>query len=175
MTQSCIRNQRPQLEAKSRVNESRATGTGKDPHGRQKRGLWPGLASLQICWCSFYTQLEPLGWDQGRVLKKRLNQNRQGGRKLSPIYLSSQYVSWLKHPLCTEVVCRFPSKHHTLPASSVHTQPFYLTDQSPPSSSRWMSSFSELIAMHLLLRDLQFFSILYILFKIAFMAHLCSQ
>ena len=31
-----------------------------------------------------------------RVLK-RLNQNRQGGRKLFPISLWSQYVSWLTH------------------------------------------------------------------------------
>ena len=40
-----------------------------------------------------YTQLEVLGLDLGRLLKKRINQSRQVGRKLLFTSLCSQYVS----------------------------------------------------------------------------------
>ena len=40
-----------------------------------------------------YTQLKALGLEQGRVLKKRINQSRQVGRKLFPTSLCSQNVS----------------------------------------------------------------------------------
>ena len=40
-----------------------------------------------------YTQLEVLGLEQGRVLKKRINQSRQVDMKLFPTSLCSQNVS----------------------------------------------------------------------------------
>ena len=40
-----------------------------------------------------YTQLEVLGLDHGRVLKKRINQSRQVGRKLFLTSLCCQNVS----------------------------------------------------------------------------------
>ena len=51
-----------------KLNESKVKGIEKDTSGRWQRGLWPGPASLQVCWwCSFHTQLEALGWDQGSL------------------------------------------------------------------------------------------------------------
>ena len=34
-----------------------------------------------------YTQVGALDWDQGRILKKRINHDTQHGRKLFPTYL----------------------------------------------------------------------------------------
>ena len=77
--------------------KSTLKGAGKIHMGMAER-LWPRPAIVHVCWwCSFLVKLEALSWAQDRVLK-RLNQSRQGGRKLFPISLWSQYVSWLTHP-----------------------------------------------------------------------------
>ena len=82
--------------------------------------------STHVCkWCSFPMQLEALSLDQDRVLKKRLNRNRQGSRHLFPTYLSSVKSSCSHTPQdsgCVYILL----KSHILPASSVHTLPSLL-------------------------------------------------
>ena len=46
-------------------------------------------ASMSAGDVPIYTQFGALDWDQGRILKKRINHDTQGGRKLFPTYLSS--------------------------------------------------------------------------------------
>ena len=74
-------------------------------------------------------------------MKKRLNQNRQGGRKPLPhLPLHPECLLIYTHP-CTRVVCRF-SQSYVLPTSSVHYVP---QPERPIPSIVWMvkvSSFS---------------------------------
>lgn len=113
----------------------------------------------------FTLQLGTLSLGPGKVLKKRLNHNRQGGRKLFPTYLSSLKSSH-SHTLCTQVMCRF-SPNTASPLLPVCTR--HLLPQIPFPSVIWLVkifSFSWLTLKHLPLQaPLYFHSILYIFLR----------
>jgi len=142
MTQLGVRNQslrwRQGLEtcSKSKANW-REQGRSK---WEMAERLWLGPASVHVCWwCSFHVQLEAFSWAQDRVLKKRLNQNRQGGRKLFPISHWSHYVSWLTHiPAIRSCV---GSPKAPCPPVFSCTLPLHLRDLFTPSSGWWTSHF----------------------------------
>ena len=76
------------LKVKSKLNRTGKIHVGD---GRETCDLnWPASMSAVMF---LYTQFEALGLDQGRVLKKRINQSRQAVQKLFPTSLCSQNVS----------------------------------------------------------------------------------
>ena len=76
------------LKVKSKLNR---TGKIHMGDGRETCELNRPVSMSAVMF--LYTQLEVLGLDQGRLLKKRINQSRQVGRKLFLISLCSQNVS----------------------------------------------------------------------------------
>lgn len=61
-------------------------GAEKDALGREVCDLVLS-ASMSAGDVPIYTQVGALDWDQGRILKKRINHDTQHGRKLFPTYL----------------------------------------------------------------------------------------
>ena len=76
------------LKVKSKLNRTGKIHVGD---GRETCDLnWPASMSAVMF---LYIQLEVLGLDQGRLLKKRINQSRQISRKLFLTSICSQNVS----------------------------------------------------------------------------------
>ena len=76
------------LKVKSKLNRAGKIHMGD---GREACELNRPVSMAAVMF--LYTQLETLGLDQGRVLKKRINQSIQVCRKLFPTSLCSQNVS----------------------------------------------------------------------------------
>ena len=117
------------LKVKSKLNRAGKIHMGD---GRETCDLNQPVSMSAVMF--LYTQLEALGLDQGRVLKKRVNQSIRVCRKLFPTSLCCQNVSRLTHTTTLWLCVGSPKAPHP-PSFQCAVCP--LPQRPSPLSSGW--------------------------------------